>query len=644
MRPRHFALVAAGVLALALVAQPWLRGRGVRPVRASVLLVTIDTLRADRVGAYGGPLGLTPALDALSARGIVFEEALASVPLTLPSHASILTGLEPPRHGVHVNGASVVPAELETLATRLRSAGYATGAFVGAYVLDRRFGLARGFDHYDDRITRGDETKSVLESERRGEDVVAAATAWAAAQPAPFFAWVHLYDPHAPYEPPEPFREEYQGRPYDGEVAYADRCVGRLLQAVRAATAGPAAAGGGARRSRRIARRARRAHPRLLRVSVDAARPVAPRRPGSARGSATQGPARTVDLVPTLLGRLALEVPARLDGVDLFARDSASESYAESLYPESFGWAPLRSFRLGALKLVLAPRPELYDLESDPAEAENLAAVRPDALARLRQALAAARAEERTAAPARQDQESAERLRALGYVAGTRAESGEDAKERPDPKDRLELYRVFEDAIWADARGEGDGPLASLRQLVVREPDNPVFRRALAAALRRRGRSGEAVAALGRSDPRDAVTWHERALAQAGAGRLADAAESDRRAIALDPLLPDPRNHLGVLLARQGRLGDALASFDAATRSRPERRPRLEQPCERAPRPRARGEGRGGLPSRRGARAARPGSPERPRGAGRPVRPAGGGRGPLSSSARPRSRPCRRPG
>ena len=476
----------------------------------------------------------------------------------------MLTGLEPPRHGVHVNGSSVVPAELETLATRLRSAGYATGAFVGAYVLDRRFGLARGFDHYDDRITRGDETKSVLESERRGEDVVAAATAWAAAQPAPFFAWVHLYDPHAPYEPPEPFREEYQGRPYDGEVAYADSCVGRLLQAVRAARQDPqllvAVLGD---HGESLGEHGELTHGFFVYQSTLRV-PWLLAGPGVPAGVRRKGPARTVDLVPTLLGRLALEVPARLDGVDLFARDSASESYAESLYPESFGWAPLRSFRLGALKLVLAPRPELYDLESDPAEAKNLAALRPDALARLRQALAAARAEERTAAPARQDQESAERLRALGYVAGTRAESGEDAKERPDPKDRLELYRVFEDATWADARGEGDGPLASLRQLVVREPDNPVFRRALAAALRRRGRNGEAVAALGRSDPRDAVTWHERALAQAGAGRLADAAESDRRAIALDPLLPDPRNHLGVLLARQGQLGDALASFDAA--------------------------------------------------------------------------------
>ena len=157
-----------------------MRRRTTAQAPASVLLVTLDTLRADRVGAWGGPPGLTPVLDALAARGLVFEEALASVPLTLPSHATLFTGLEPPRHGVHDNGTYVLPADVETLATRLKAAGYETGAFVGAYVLDRRFGLARGFDHYDDRIARNERGPSVLESERRGGDVVDAAAAWLA--------------------------------------------------------------------------------------------------------------------------------------------------------------------------------------------------------------------------------------------------------------------------------------------------------------------------------------------------------------------------------------------------------------------------------------------------------------------------------
>ncbi len=563
MTRRRLALSGLALLAFGLFASGQIGRRGAAPARPSVLLITIDTLRADALGAYGGPAGLTPALDALAARGVVFDEALASVPLTLPSHTTILTGLEPPRHGVHVNGSSVLPVDIETLASRLRANGYATGAFVGAYVLDRRFGLARGFDHYDDRIERGDDgAKSVLESERRGEDVAAAASAWVASQPGAYFAWVHLYDPHAPYEPPAPFRERYEHQPYHGEVAYTDRCVDELLRAASAARPGaePLVAVL-ADHAESLGEHGELTHGFFVYQSTLRI-PFLLAGPGVPAGARKKGPARTADLVPTILGRLELEPPAGLDGVDLLARGGAGEAYAESLYPESFGWAPLRSFRMGALKLIDAPRPELYDLASDPRETNNLAVSRPDALARLQQALAAARSLERTAAALPQDAESVERLRALGYVAGAPPVVHE--ANRPDPKDRLELYRAFEDATWADARGEGKASLAKLRQLVAREPDNPMFRRALAAALRRRGRSGEAVEALGGADAGGAITWHERALAQAAAGQLAEAVESDRRAIALDPLLPEPRNHLGVLLARQGWPGDALESFDAA--------------------------------------------------------------------------------
>ena len=226
-------LVVALVAVAALVAlRLWRRAPAARP-QPSVLLVTIDTLRADRVAAYGGDASLTPNMNALAGQGAVFEEALASVPLTLPSHATILSGLEPPHHGVHDNGTYVFPGDRETLATLLKARGYATAAFIGAYVLDRRFGLARGFDVYDDAIERRDTGGSVLESERRGDVVVAAAQAWIERQGGPFFAWVHLYDPHAPYDPPSPHRERLAARPYDGEVAFADECFGRLVNAAR---------------------------------------------------------------------------------------------------------------------------------------------------------------------------------------------------------------------------------------------------------------------------------------------------------------------------------------------------------------------------------------------------------------------------
>jgi arylsulfatase A-like enzyme/Tfp pilus assembly protein PilF len=532
---------------------------------ASVLLVTLDTLRADRVGAWGGPAGLTPALDALAARGTVFEEALASVPLTLPSHATLFTGLEPPRHGVHDNGSYVLPAELETLATRLDAAGYETGAFVGAYVLDRRFGLARGFDLYDDRIARNERGPSVLESERRCGEVVDAATAWLQARPGRVFAWVHLYDAHAPYDPPPPHREAHAGRPYDGEVAYVDACVGRLVAAMRSGRGEPLVAVVGDH-GESLGEHGELTHgffvyQPTLRI------PFLLAGPGVPEGQRRKGIARTADLLPTLLGRLGLPLPPALDGSDLLSSGaSPREAYAESHYPATFGWSSLRSFRIGDLKLIDAPRPELFDLAADPREERDLAPERPEAVERLRQALRAVRERARPPSGATLDAASEERLRALGYVASAAPVDDADAPGRPDPKDRLASYRAFEEAVWAETRGDADAAIAGLERLVREEPGNASFRRSLASALRRKGRLADAVGALGLPgrERDDAVAWHERAVALAQAGRVKDAEASEREALSLNPLLPEPHNHMGVLLARQGRAQAALAHFDTA--------------------------------------------------------------------------------
>ncbi len=559
-------VAAAGFLPLAIMAASSLWRSRQPAVRPSVLLVTLDTLRADRLGAYGSRDRLTPALDALAAAGTVFDEALASVPLTLPSHATILTGLEPPRHGVHDNGTYVLPADLPTLATRFKAEGYATGAFVGAYVLDRRFGLARGFDTYDDRIERAERGRSVLESERRGEVVVAAASSWLATRPTPFFAWVHLYDPHAPYEAPATFTTANKGRPYEAEVAYADACVSSLLQASRTAAERN---GGGllvvalADHGESLGEHGELTHGFFVYQSTLRI-PFIVSGPGVPAGERRSGPARTADVVSTLLGRLGLKPPDALDGVDLFTKRAAA-SYAESLYPATFGWSPLRSMRQGDLKLIEAPRPELYDLASDAAEARDLSQARPGDVERLRAALRSLRRGERAAARAPADAESAERLRALGYVAA--APAAEVRGGGADPKERIESYRTFEEATWAEARGDVVRGLVGLRRVVAADPDNPVFRRALAASLRRAGKSGEAaatLAALGEDDE-DPVSWHERGLSQAEAGRPGDAEHSERKAIELNPLLPEPHNHLGVLLARTGRLDEALERFDTVT-------------------------------------------------------------------------------
>lgn len=553
----------AWVVLSALVAFVACRPSGPPP---SVLLVTIDTLRADRLGAYGARNVRTPVLDALAARGVLFEEALASAPLTLPSHSTILSGLEPPRHGVRDNGTYVFPESRDTLATRLAARGHATAAFVGAYVLDRRFGLQRGFAAYDDRIERRLEGTSVLESERPGSEVVEAAQRWLSQAKTPFFAWVHLYDPHAPYDPPSPFLEEYAGRPYDGEVAYTDACLGRLFSAAESAAKGRLVVVVTGDHGESLGEHGEATHgffvyQPTLRV------PLVLAGPGVPRGERRPGSARTADIAPTVLALVGLDFPAGLDGRNLFAGPLSRESYAEAFYPASFGWAPLFSYRLGSLKLVDAPRPEIYDLAADPAETTSLADRRPDDLARLRNALAAFRGGDSPGAARALEPEVEERLRALGY-SGAAAPAPLPGARLVDPKDALPSFREFEEATWAEGRGDLAAAIAGYRRLLAREPDNPVFRRSLAGALRRAGRKDEATRVA--SGPgRDAVLLHEQALALAEAGRTEEAIRSEAHAIALNPTLPEPHNHLGVLEAQRGRPREALQALAEALRLDP---------------------------------------------------------------------------
>jgi choline-sulfatase len=533
---------------------------------ASVLLVTIDTLRADHVGAYGRREARTPHMDALAAGGTLFTEALSPAPLTLPAHATLLSGLDPPRHGVHDNGTFVFPAELPTLATLLKEKGWATGAFVGAFVLDRRFGLARGFDEYDDRIGRARLGPSVLESERRCSVVAAAAARWIASQSGPFLAWVHFYDPHAPYDPPPPQREEHAGRPYDGEIAAADACLGQVMAAARGRAGERLLVAVTGDHGEALGDHGERTHGFFVYQSTLQV-PLLMGGPGLERGARRGGLARAADVLPTLLARLGLAAPAGLDGHDLLAATSR-EAYAETEYPQSLGFAPLRSLRVGALKYIDAPRPELYDLAGDAGETRDLAAARPADVERMRAALAAARQGARASSGAA-DPAVAERLRALGYVAGGPAPAAGAAE---DPKDALPLWRRFEEATWAQARGQAQPAVKALRALVAERPGNVAFRRSLAAALRADGRGREAaavLAALGAGGGEDALAWHERALALSAAGQPREALAAEERALAVNPLLPEAHNHRGTLLAGLGRTDDALAAFGEAVRLDP---------------------------------------------------------------------------
>ncbi|MBX7185471.1 MAG: sulfatase-like hydrolase/transferase [Vicinamibacteria bacterium] len=531
----------------------------------SLLLVTIDTLRADRVGAYGSSQGLTPGFDRLAASGWLFERAVSSVPLTLPSHATILSGLDPLHHGVRNNGTYAFPPNRETLATRLKATGYATGAFVAAVVLDRRYGLDRGFDVYDDRIERVAAGRSVLESERPCLNVVGGARAWIQAQAGPFFAWVHLYEPHAPYAPPADLAAAHPGRPYDAEVAAADRCLSQLVAAAQAARPDSLVAAVTSDHGEGLGDHGEATHGLFLYQSTLAV-PMVISGTGVPVGKRTKDLARSADLAPTLLAILGARGLVDVDGRNLGAEGGAGEAYAESDYPAGFGWAPLRSWRLGDLKWIDAPAAELYDLARDPHEERNLATARPQDAERLRGVLRMALRSEVRRDEQRLSREVEERLRSLGYVAGG-ARRTASAGQAMDPKSALPLFRAFERAMESEAGGDLKSSADILYGLVAKDPGNLTFRRSLASALGRSSRLAETIRVLKegeKSAPQDPTLLHDLAMALAQQGQIEQAIGFDDRALAIDPTFVEALNHVSALHAGRGELVRAREAIERA--------------------------------------------------------------------------------
>ena len=420
------------------------------PPRARhVVVITLDTTRADYLSAYGSARVTTPNLDRLAQEGTVFEQAMSVAPLTLTAHTSLFTGLLPPHHGVRDNGGDPLGSGHATLAELLRARGFHTAAFVGSAVLQSTRGLARGFDVYRDGITEDPWQRRRVR--RPANEVVDDAVEWLAGQNgSPFFMWVHLYDAHAPYDVPEPYRALYAGDPYAGEIAFADAQVGRVFDAldqrrlwedttiVVAADHGESFGNHGERGHGIFV------YQDVIHVPLIVRAPgIRPRRAASVTS--------LVDVMPTVLDLVG--APAQsVDGASLVplltgaARTLDRDAYAESMYPARFGWSPLRALRDGRFKLIEAPRPELYDLEADPSEQENLYARRPALAAAMTGRLSAIGGgapliqAAPTGSPASTDVR--ERLAALGYVSGGRPASASVGVPLPDPKDRIGSERT----------------------------------------------------------------------------------------------------------------------------------------------------------------------------------------------------------
>jgi arylsulfatase A-like enzyme len=534
----------AAVIWIAVV---WLVGcgkpdasRGEPPRRPDVVLITVDTLRADRVGATGGPAGVTPAIDELARGGAVFLDATAHVPLTLPSHASILTGRYPVAHGVHDNNGFTLGADVPTLATLLHGAGYHTAAFVSSFVLRGATGLSRGFDRYDDRFQGAGRARVTTASlERRAADVARDVTQWLAAAPHPFFLWVHFYDPHAPYDPPPAFAARFAGRLYDGEVATADFGVGSVIGAVPAATRGNTLIVVTADHGESLGEHGESEHGILL-YDATLHVPLVIRGPGVGAGIRVDRQVRHVDLLPTIADLAGIQRPAVLDGVSLApllrgstavatrsANNNSNEappSYAESRFGElHFGWRPIRSLRDGEWKYIDSGAPELYHVRADKAERDDVAGTHADTAVGMAKALGALAGG--GAATTAADPAVAERLRSLGYVTGRVELGGGDGDPHREIV-RYEAYvKTFNAAAGALENGRARDAETMFRQLAREFPHAFEAHQYLARALVARQATKEAIAELEvaiQLSPREPVLYFDSARA------LADEGEFDR--------------------------------------------------------------------------------------------------------------------
>jgi arylsulfatase A-like enzyme/Flp pilus assembly protein TadD len=570
MRVRVAAGVAVAAVFLAAVAM--LAWWFVRPPQApplepgslrgyNVLLVTIDTLRADRVGAYGSSAGLTPNLDRLASEGLRFDAARTHVPLTLPAHASLMTGTIPPVHGVRDNGTYRLDPARATIASALKNAGYRTAAFVGAFVLDARFGLSQGFELYDDHYGERSTAGRAEVIERSAERVTAPAAAWIRSTAQPWFAWVHLYDPHEPYAPPEPFASRYPRTAYDGEVAYADAALGGMLDAIRTSGRldrtlvvvtsdhGEGLGDHGERTHGLFA------YESTLRV------PLIVWCGGRIRPGVEGAPIGLAEVAP-MVGDL-VGIPMQPQD-----RDRNGSIYFEALNANlARNWAPLTGMISGNLKLIDLPEPELYDLSIDPAETRNLYATRPDDARRLERPLddIAGRAAPAGSSPV--DSETAARLQSLGYVVAQVRTTKRRFTRDDDPKRLVALDVKMDEAMAIAGRGDYGAAAASLEDVIRQRPDLTMAYDRLAFVLRAAGKTDRAVAVLEDAASKglaDASLLVSLGTALQETGRLDRSAAVLEAAIKMNPQDLEAKNRLGMTYARMGRNADAESIFREA--------------------------------------------------------------------------------
>ena len=583
LRLRASSLVALIGLTLLCIPPAALLAQTRRP---SVLLITVDTLRADRVGAYGYDKARTPNMDALARDGVLFERAYTPVPVTLPSHSAMLTGLYPMRTGMRDFSGNRLPGQFPTLAEELKKAGYSTGAVVSAAVLDARFGLSRGFEFYLDDFDFSRLADSSLDSiERRADRTVELALQWLRTrEDRPVFLWVHLFDPHHPYKPPAPYDSQFRNRPYDGEIAFTDAQIGRLLgQWKKSGRYDDSLIILAGDHGESLGEHGESTHGLFVYNSTLHV-PLIIKTPASMELPAgrVDAPMSLVDLMPTVLRIAGRRPPAGVQGVSLLpllrgerAAQSRRPIYAETFVPRlHFNWSELQSVQLRNFHYIDAPRPELYDISADPAETRNLFEQRGRIAADLRGRLASmiqrhsppsgeTAAEETVLDPALM-----EKLKSLGYAAVSGGGSATlDKRELPDPKDRIEVFELVAAAL-ADAQANHRlNSNQKLTQALALEPDSVPVRFLLASNLYSMKRYLSAIKEfdiLLKQEPNHSQALYYRGLAQGRTGDYKGAITTLQKAAKLVPNNHATYFNLGVAYLQDKQFNQAAQSFERA--------------------------------------------------------------------------------
>lgn len=540
----------------------------------NVLVVTIDTLRPDHLHAYGYRDIETPTLDALARRGVLFEDAAAQTPLTPPSHASIFTGQNPNVHNVRNTGGFVLQSSAHPLARMLQEQGWQTGAFVGSVVLKKQFGFANGFNVYDDEMPRaGSRTQFREDPERKASVVVDRAIEWLnkTSPDKPYFAWVHLYDPHLPYNPPGEFAKRYAGRLYDGEIAYTDQQLARLFAAVQAKSPEKTIITVLSDHGESLGDHGEMTHgvflyDSTLRIAFLMAGPGIP------AGLRVRQQARSIDFLPTLLELLGGRAPAYVQGLSLvptFARKSVATdiAYEETLYPKmNMNWSELRAIRTNRWKYIRAPHPELYDLAADPREMNNVIRQHASEIDKfethLKSLIAPGGGENVKTAVV--DERVMAQLQSLGYLSGGSGRSYDLTGAGVDPKDRVEVLQLMDQAESSVTNLSDPKRIALLRRALAEDPHNPSLYDLLGGRLEKAGRIDEALALYrtALTQANESARLHSRiADLLLRRGDKDTAIVEYEKAAQINPADLDSANNLATAYLEKGRLPDAERVF-----------------------------------------------------------------------------------